>query len=192
MGKKYEFRPDTVRKDYLGKLLLTKKQRQSVLRWTLFSLVCLAALLVQDVIMSRLVIFGTTTDLVPLCILAICILQGAEGGCVFALCASVLFYLSGSAPGVQCIPLITALAVFAAMFRQAYLRQGFATLMLCLSLTMVLYEIASFGTGLFLHLTTASRWSAFFTSALITLIGAPIIYPILKSIGKIGGETWRE
>ncbi len=192
MGKKYEFRPDTVRKDYLGKLLLTKKQRQSLLRWTLFSAVCLVALLVQDVIMSRMNIFGTTTDLVPVCILAICILQGAESGCIFALCASIFFYLSGSSPGVQCIPLLTTLAVFAATFRQAYLRQGFATLMLCLSLSLAIYEMACFGTGLFLHLTTPDRWSSFGISTLISLVAVPILYPFLNSIGKIGGETWKE
>ena len=68
--KRSEFRPDTVRKDILGKLLLTRKQRQTLLRWFLFSVVCLAGLIVQDVIMSRITILGTTTDLVPCSILA--------------------------------------------------------------------------------------------------------------------------
>lgn len=190
--KRYEFRPDTHRSDILGKLLLTKKQRQTLLRWTLFSAVCLVALLIQDVVMSRFRIFDTTTDLVPCCILAICILQGAESGCIFALSASIFFYLSGSSPGAQCIPLITTLAVFSAMFRQAYLQQGFATLVVCLALSLTLYEMASFGIGLFLNYTTASRWSAFLTGTLLTLVAVPLLYPILRSIGKIGGETWKE
>ena len=190
--KRSEFRPDTFRSDILGKLLLTKKQRQTLLRWTLFSLVCLMALLIQDVVMSRVRIFDTTTDLVPCCILAICILQGAESGCIFALSASIFFYLSGSSPGAQCIPLITALAVFSAMFRQAYLQQGFATLIVCLAVSLTLYEMASFGIGAFLNYTTASRWSAFLTGTLITLVTVPLLYPILRSIGKIGGETWKE
>lgn len=190
--RKYEFRPDTVRNDILGKLLLTRKQRKTLLRWTLFGLVCLVALLLQDVVMSRVSIFGATTDLVPCCILTICILQGAESGCVFALSASVFFFLSGSSPGAQCIPLITALAVFAAMFRQAYLRQGFATLMLCLVLSLMLYELASFGIALFLGHTLTARLGTTCLSGLITLITAPLLYPILTSIGKIGGETWKE
>lgn len=190
--KKYEFRPDTVRTDVLGKLLLTKKQQQTVLRWLLYSAVCLVALLVQDVVMSRLQILGTTTDLVPCCILAICILQGAEGGCVFALAASLFYYLSGSSPGAQCIPLITASAVFAAMFRQAYLRKGFFALVLCLTVSLFLYELATFGIGLFLGYTFVRRLAAFCLTALITLAIVPLIYPILMSIGKIGGETWKE
>ncbi|MBQ7345462.1 MAG: hypothetical protein IJW45_05310 [Oscillospiraceae bacterium] len=190
--KKYEFRPDTVRNDILGKLLLTRKQRKTLLRWTLFSLVCLVALLLQDVVMSRVSIFGATTDLVPCCILTICILQGAESGCIFALSASVFFFLSGSSPGAQCIPLITALAVFAAMFRQAYLRQGFATLMLCLSLSLLVYELATFGIGAFLGYTLPARLGSFCISCLITLATVPLSYPILKAIGKIGGEIWKE
>ena len=128
----------------------------------------------------------------PCCILAVCILQGAESGCIFALVASLIYFWSGSAPGIYCIPLLTGLAVFAAIFRQAYLRQGFATLMLCLSLSLAIYEMACFGTGLFLHLTTADRWSSFGISTLISLVAVPILYPFLNSIGKIGGETWKE
>jgi uncharacterized protein (UPF0297 family) len=121
--KKNEFRPDAFRQDILGKLLLTRKQATRLLRWVLFSAVCLAGLLVQDVVMSRFTIFGTTTDLVPCCILAVCILQGAESGCMFALIGSMIYCFSGSAPGIFAIPLITVIAVLTAIFRQAYLRK---------------------------------------------------------------------
>lgn len=190
--KKSEFRPDTYRQDLLGKLMLTKKQRQTFLRWLLFSTVCLTALIVQDVIMSRVRIFDTTTDLVPCCILAVCILQGGETGSIFALIASLVYYFSGSAPGLGCIPLITTLGILAAIFRQAYLQQGFFTLLLCLAVTLMLYELATFGIGLFLGYTIASRLGAFCVMVPLTLLAVPILYPILMSIGKIGGETWKE
>ena len=190
--KKNEFRPDVHREDILGKILLTKKQRQTLLRWFLFSAVCVAALIIQDVVMSRLTIFDTTTDLVPCCILAVCILQGGESGCIFALVASLIYYFSGSAPGAPCIPIITFLAVFAAIFRQAYLRQGFITLLLLLAVCMIVYELAVFGIALFMKLTTVQRLTAHCVSAGITLASVPILYPILMSIGKIGGETWKE
>ena len=190
--RKNEFRQDTFRKDILGKLLLTKRQRQTFLRWFLFATVCVVAPMVQDEIMSRVRIFDTTTDLVPSCILAVCILQGGESGSIFALIGALIFYFSGSSPGLSCIPLITTLGIFAAIFRQAYLRQGFFTLLICLALTMVLYELATFGVGLFLEYTIPSRLSAFCVSGLMTLAVVPLIYPILMSIGKIGGETWKE
>lgn len=190
--RKHEFRPDTVRQDILGKLLLTKKQRQSVLRWTLFSIVCLAGLILQDVVMSRFSIFGATTDLVPSCILAICILQGAESGSIFALTASVLYFFSGSAPGAYAIPLITGIAVLGAIFRQGYLRKGFSTLVICTGVGLFLYELGVFFIGLFLGSTIMPRFWIFPATALITLALVPLLYPILLSIGKIGGETWKE
>ena len=190
--KKYEFRPDVERNDILGKILLTKQQRQSVLRWTLFALVCLVGLLLQDVVMSRVSILGATTDLVPCCILAVCILQGAEIGCVFALTGSVLYYFSGSAPGAYVIPLITGISVLAAIFRQGYLRKGFSALLLCGSVGLMLYELCVFGIGLFLGYTRLDRVGSFCLTALYTLATLPILYPILLSIGKIGGETWKE
>lgn len=190
--KKSDFRPDRVRTDVLGKLLLTKKQRQTLLRWLLFAAVCLMGLLVQDVILSRVSIFGTTTELVPCFILAICVLQGAESGCVFALTAACVYYFSGSAPGPYCIPLITALAVLAAVFRQGYLRKGFSALLLCVGVSMVLYELAVFGIGLFLGRAVLRRLGAFCLTAVLSTAVVPLVYPILLSIGKIGGETWKE
>lgn len=190
--KKYEFRPDIERNDILGKILLTKQQRQSVLRWLLFSMVCLAGLILQDVVMSRVSILGATTDLVPCCILAVCIMQGAESGCIFALIASLIYYFSGSAPGPYVIPLITAISIVAAIFRQGYLRKGFSALLLCAAVGLLLYELSIFGIGLFLGHTRLDRLVRFFLTALWTLATAPVLYPILLSIGKIGGETWKE
>ena len=190
--KKHEFRPDSFREDILGKLLLTKKQSQVFLRWVLFSVVCLGGLLIQDVVMSRFTIFGTTTDLVPCCILAICILQGAESGCIFALVGAMLYYFSGSAPGIFTIPLITVIAVLTAVFRQAYLRKGFSTMLICTGAALFVYEIGTFFIGLFLGSTIMSRFPAFLIGAGLTLALVPLLYPILLSIGKIGGEIWKE
>lgn len=190
--KKNEFRPDTFREDILGKLLLTRKQAMRVLRWTLFSAVCLAGLIIQDVVMSRFTFFGTTTDLVPCFILAVCIMQGAESGCIFALIGSMIYSFSGSAPGIFVIPLITILAVLTAIIRQAYLRKGFFTMLLCTAVAMYLYEMGIFFFGVFLKSTIVSRVSSFAVSAGLTLVAVPIVYPILLSIGKIGGEIWKE
>lgn len=190
--KKNEFRPDRPHNDLLGKLLLTQKQTKALLRWVLFSLVCLVALLTQDVLMSRFRFFGSTTDLVPAVIFAICIMQGGESSCIFALIASIIYQFSGSAPGPYCIILITFLAVLSAIFRQAYLRKGFSALMLCTVLALLLYELALFGIGVFLGSTTSDRFWRFLITTAVTTVPLPVLYPILLSIGRIGGETWKE
>lgn len=192
MAKKEEFRPDIHREDVLGKLFLTRRQAMRLLRWVLFSAVCLAGLLIQDVVMSRFTIFGTTTDLVPCCILAVCILQGAESGCVFALVGSMIYCFSGSAPGIFAIPLITVIAALMAIFRQAYLQKGFFTMLLCTAFALLFYELGTFFIGVFLGSTILSRLPAFLLGTALTLATVPILYPILLSIGKIGGEIWKE
>lgn len=192
MAKKEEFRPDIHREDVLGKLLLTRRQAMRLLRWVLFSAVCLAGLLIQDVVMSRFTILGTTTDLVPCCILAVCILQGAESGCVFALVGSMIYCFSGSAPGIFAIPLITVIAALMAIFRQAYLQKGFFTMLLCTAFALLFYELGTFFIGVFLGSTILSRLPAFLLGTALTLATVPILYPILLSIGKIGGEIWKE
>lgn len=189
---RYEFRPDKFNNDTLGKLLLTKQQFSKLLRWLLLSAVCLAGLVFQDVVLSRFQIFGVTTDLVPMLIFAICILQGGESGCVFALVAALIYHFSGSAPGAYCIVLITFLSILAAIFRQAYLQKGFSTLMLCSSLCMLLYEIGVFLIALFLKQTYPQRFVYFLLTAVLSLLCLPAVYPGLLSIGKIGGETWKE
>ena len=189
---RYEFRPDKVNNDTLGKLLLTRQQFCRLLRWVLLSAVCLTGLVLQDAVMSRFRLFGASTDLVPAFIFVICILQGGESGCVFALAASLLYHFSGSAPGAYSIVLITFLAVLSAIFRQAYLRKGFSALMLCSTLCMVLYEAGVFLIGLFLNQTYPQRFGVFMLTAALTILCLPVVYPILLSIGKIGGETWKE
>lgn len=192
MARDYEFRPDPVGSGNFEKLLLSSRQRFGLLRWTLFGLLCVLALLVQDVMVYRLDIFGAGTDLAPCIIIMITALQGAEAGSIFSLAAAVLYYFSGSAQGPYVVPLITVIAILAAIFRQACLRKGFFSILLSTALGMVCYELGLFGIGLFLN-HTVSRWTvAAVLTALLSLAAVPVGYPIARAIGKIGGETWKE
>lgn len=190
--KNKEFQPDVQHPDTLGKLLMTKKQWQRFLKWLLFSGVCLLGLIVQDVVMSRFSWFDATTDLAVCCILTVCVLQGAEDGCLFTLIASVVFYYSGSAPGPYCIPLLTVIAVFATMFRQSFLSQGLMTLIICVGAGLLAYELAVFLIGVFLEHTTWDRVTRFLLSAAYTTVAVPLLYPMMVGIGKIGGQLWTE
>lgn len=190
--KKYDFKPDRTGSGNLGKLYLTKKQQQSALKWLLYSLVCLVLLVVQDVIMSRIRLFGATTDLLCCAILVICVLQGPESGGIFTLASSLFYLFSGSAPGAYCVILLTFLGIFAAVFRQAYLRKGYLSTILCAGTAMMLYELALFGVGLIFGYTYLGRISSFCLTGLYSCLVMPALYPILLSIGKIGGETWKE
>jgi hypothetical protein len=188
----YQFKPDKERFS-LGKLLhLTVLQRKQVLKWTLYAAVCLVLLVIQDVIMSRVSLRGATTDLVPAAILLITVVSDVYAGSLFSLIASTLFVFSGSAPGPYVIGFITVLGVAAAFFRQSFWRRGFRSNALCAGLALLAYEIAVWGTGIFLSLTYWSRFGVFFLTWLLSYVVMLALYPLIRRIQKIGGETWRE
>lgn len=190
--KKYEFRPDKTGPGLLDKLHLTKTQRQNLLKWLLYGLVLLVLSVLQDVILCKFRIFGATTDLVPCGILLICLAEGVERGCVFALVASMLFLFSGSAPGFYAVPLLTVLAVGVTILRQGLLRKGFASAVLCVTLGMLLYEASIYVAGLVLELTRPERIVGFVLTAAMSLVAVPALYGIIRSIGNIGGESWKD
>lgn len=190
--RKYEFRPDPTGFDWAGKLLLTKKQRKSVLKWLLYSLVCVAGLVLQDSMLSRLRILGGGLELTPALIILICVLEGCDNGCVFALAGSMIYVFSGSGQDRYCIAFLTLAAVLAAAFRQSYLRRGVGSDLICVGGAMVLYELCVFAVGLFLELTYGGRWGVFVMTALVSTLTAGALYRPLKIIGTIGGNVWKE
>ena len=88
--------------------------------------------------------------------------------------------------------LAVVLAVLLCMFRQAYLQNSFGTAMLCTAAGMVIYELGVFAIGLFLKLTVPGRIAGFLITAVLSLIAAPVLYFIIRSISTVGGEKWKE
>jgi len=192
MARRMEFKPDRPQGGLLSKLYLTKKQRLSLLKWGLYALVLLALSVLQDVALCHMDIFGATTELVPCGIFLICILEGGETGSVFALVASCIYVFSGSAAGTYSIVLLTAISIAATLFRQSYLQKGFGAAMLCAGFSLLAYEMSVFLMGIFLELTYWGRAGVFCITAALTFLAAPVLYPVLHSIGAIGGEAWKE
>ena len=188
----YEFKPDRENAPLSKKLHLTALQKRQVLQWSLYGLLCLGLLVIQDVIMSRIHIQGATMDLVPTAILLICVISDAYNGSLFALLASTLFVFSGSSPGAYVIAYITVLGVAAALFRQSFWRRGFRSNILCAGLALLIYELAIWGTGVFLSLTYWGRVGVFLLTWGLSFLVMLALYPLVKRIQKIGGETWKE
>ena len=123
-------------------------------------------------------------------------LQGVRDGtdtcAVFALISSALFYFSGSAAGPYCILFLTGLGVLLNVFRAGYLRKSFGSIFFCAGFALMVYELILFVIGLFLGHTIAERFLSFCITGGLSLIAMPILYPIFLSIGKIGGESWKD
>ncbi len=190
--KKYRFRPDPTGAGIWNKLYITPQQRLSILKWGLYGLVCVAALILQDAFLGRLRIFGGTIDLAPCLIALICMMQGSESGSLFALVASMIFVFSGSAPETFAIAFLTIFSVLATIFREQFLRRGFASFWLCTGAAVMCYEISVCLMGAFLERTYLGRMGVFVMTGVVTTLVLPAAYPLLRRIGTIGGETWKE
>lgn len=190
--KKIEFRPDPTGHNWADKLRLTPLQRKSVLKWMLYSAVCVAGLVLQDSMLARLRLFGGCFDVTPALIVLICVLEGSENGSLFALLASMVYVFSGTGQGHYCIAMLTLAAVLATAFRQSYLRRGAGSDLICVGGAMVLYEMAVFTAGVLQGLTYRGRWGVFLMTAIISTLAAGAVYALLKYIGTIGGNAWKE
>jgi hypothetical protein len=190
--KKIEFRPDPTGHNWADKLRLTPLQRKSVLKWMLYSAVCVAGLVLQDSMLARLRLFGGCFDVTPALIVLICVLEGSENGSLFALLASMVYVFSGTGQGHYCIAMLTLAAVLATAFRQSYLRRGAGSDLICVGGAMVLYEMAVFTAGVLQGLTYRARWGVFLMTAIISTLAAGAVYALLKYIGTIGGNAWKE
>lgn len=190
--KNTEFKADTKRFDLAQRLYLSPQQQKKYLKLILFVLLSLLTLVLQDVLFSRISVYGATVDMVPCVLLLVCVLQGAAEGCVFLLAGALVYYLSGSAPGVYVILLIPLFGTLAAAFRQAYLRKGFRTTMMCTGAALVLYETISFLAAVLLGVTRLGRMYVSALSTGMTLLTMPVVFLLVWGIYKIGGDQWRE
>lgn len=163
-----------------------------LLKWGLYTLLCVFLLVLQDSMLSAFRIFGATTDLAAAVIILIAIHEGLEKGGLFALLASTIYWCSGSAPGPYCIAYITLLTIGASYVRQSFWRRSFASTGVCAIAIIFLYELAVFGTGIFQGLTIWARLGVFLVAALMSCIAMLPVYPVVRAIGKIGGDSWIE
>ena len=190
--KNADFRPDSQRQDWAQKLYISPQQQRRYLKWILLGLLSVVALVLQDVLFSRMSLFGATVDMVPTVLFMICVIHGAEAGAVFMLVGALIYWFSGSAPGVYVILLIPALGTVAAAFRQAYLRKGFRTTLMCTAAALVVYETLSFLASLLLGVTLFSRAYVIVISTVLSLLTLPVVFLLVWGVCKIGGDSWKE
>lgn len=190
--KVYEFKPDRQGTSFFKRLYMTRLQRRQILKWFSFAALCVLLLTVQDVMMSQIRISGATTDLAVCAIFLIGLYEGTENGSLFALIASIVYLFSGSSPGAQCIALISCTTVGLNLLRQIYWRRSSGSILLCTCTAITIYEMLNFLFGIFVGSTIWDRFGVFVLVSVFTCITALPLYPLVKLISKIGGDTWKE
>ena len=190
--KVYEFKPDREKTSFWKQLYMTRLQRQQILKWGSLGALCILLLTLQDVMLSQIRISGATTDLAVCAIFLIGLYEGTENGSLFAFIASVVYLFSGSSPGAQCIALISCTTVCLNLLRQSLWRRSSGSILLCTWAGVIIYEMLNFLFGIFVGNTIWDRAGVFALVAAFTCLAAFPLYPIVKLVSKIGGETWKE
>ncbi len=187
-----DFKPDVQKATWVKTFRLTKLQQLRLTKWILYVLMVVASVVLQDVIMSQVSIFGATTDLPACVILLITVLEGTEIGSLFVLAASILYYFSGNAPTAYCIGLLTFLGIAATLFRQLYWHRSKGSIILCSAIALTAYEIGLFVVGVGSGLTHWGRLPVFLLTAVLSCVVLIPLYSLIYKIGLIGGNTWKE
>lgn len=187
-----DFKPDPSTSTWIKTARMTRQQQLKLTKWVLYILVCILCLVIQDVIMSKLPLFGAATDLPACVIFLITVIEGSEVGSLFVLFASTFYYFSGSAPMAMCIGLMTFLGVGASLFRQMYWHRSKGSILLCSAIALTAYELGLFVVGLMDEVTIPSRIGSFLLTSLYSCIILIPLYSLIHKIGLIGGNTWKE
>ena len=187
-----EFKPDPRSATLFKTLRLTRLQQLRLLKWGLYTLLIVLALVVQDVLLSQVRLLGATTDLAVCVILLIAVIEGTEVGSLFLLIASTLYFFSGTAPGAYSIGLITFFGVAAVIFRQMYWNRSRSSMVLCAGAAQMAYELGLYAVGLFMGLTRWDRLGSFVLTGVYSVLIMIPLYPLICKIGLIGGNTWKE
>lgn len=190
--KQPDFKPDRRNVSLPRMFHVTQVQRLRLLKWGLYILTCILLLTIQDVIMSRVRVFGATTDLAVCVILLITVIEGVEIGSLFVLVASTLYYFSGSAPGPYCIVLLCFIGIGATLVRQAWLRRTKLSIVFSAGLALTLYELGLYIVGMGMGLTRWDRIFSFLLTAAYSWAVMIPLYSLINKIGLIGGTSWKE
>lgn len=171
----------------LDKLYITPKQWMHVLRWTLYTLLLLTAMMVQTVVLGNHTILGIHPDFVPVVIVCVCMREGPERGGVFALLGSLLWCLSGADLGSICIAVLTIVPVLGGIACRAVLVNRFVPCVVITVLALFLEHAVAFFIGFFFN---GMAGILFFTDllpcVLISSLVQPLVYLVVKRIEKVG------
>lgn len=170
----------------LDKLYITPRQWLLILRWVLYSLLFLTALLVQTVVLGNRTVFGAHLDLVPLAITCVCLREGPERGGLFALLASLFWCLSGIDQGSVSLLVLTVVPVLGSLFCKAFFANRFLSCLLVCFLTLVTEQGVIFLLKVFFSAVEPSLGLSLIPCVFLSLVFQPLFYGLVKAIANIG------
>lgn len=171
----------------LEKFYITPGQWRHILRWFLYGMVFLGAMMLQTVILGRDGLFGQHPDIVAVVIITVCMVEGPERGGLFALVTSTFWALSGIDRGALQILCLTVIPVVCVHYSSRIFSIKYIPALLSCGLTMFLSHSLSFVLKVFYEAAPTHLFTTYLLPGLlVSLLFQPPVYWLSKSIEKIG------
>lgn len=162
------------------------KTYRNVLMWTLYALLFLVVLVLQEVIFGKHRFFGVKLSLIPVAVVCICMHVGHEVGAIFALAASLVWCWSGADGGSVGIVTLTVTGILSGYLCDAVFARRLVPA-LGLSLGAVLFhEGALFLIKFYLGEADIGLWRWLPIQAGLSLLACPFLYLFARLIRKAG------
>lgn len=171
----------------LDKIYITPKQWLHILRWTLYTLLFLLAMMLQTVVFGNHTVFGVQPNLVPVVITCVCLREGAERGGLFALLTSLFWCLSGADEGSVSVAVLTVVPVLGSLLCSAVLANRFLPCLAVTTVTLLVEQSAIFLLKFFFDNMPGIRFlTDLIPCVLVSALAQPLVYLLVKRIEKIG------
>lgn len=168
---------------------LTRRQWKAVLKWTIYSLLFLFVLIVQDVILSQYPIFGIKISWVPLFIVCVCIREGPESGGLFALLTALIWCLSGADYGNISVAVIPIGSILAAVLCRSVLTvRFFPTFLGGLAVSLINETLIFIFKVVLASVHMSNYLRVLLPGVALSLVLLPPLYFTVKAVSRIGGS----
>ena len=159
-----------------------------ILMWVLYGVLFLAVMLLQTTVFGRVRFYGVKLNLLPVTVVCIAMFVGHEAGGLFALIAAVVWALTGADSAALSIVSLTLTAIFAGWLCDSLFPRRFLPALLLALAAVLLHAAADF---LLKYYLSGADWSLLRwvpVTAGLSVLACPVLYPLAKAIGKVGGN----
>lgn len=159
-------------------------------KWLLYLLGGLLPVWLLDTVLLPRMGLSVTPVLLPVCVVAMAVLEGAYPGAQFGLVVGLVWALTyaGGAPGR--IPLLTLMGMLSGAVSQYALRRSLSGCMVCTALSMILLGLLNVLGGLINDLAALGPLVLLVLKEfVVTLLYAPAVYALFYTLyRKAGGK----
>lgn len=171
----------------LEKFYITPGQWRHILRWALYTLLFLSAMILQTVIWGNDGFLGQYPDIVAVVIITVCMVEGPERGGLFALLTSTFWALSGIDRGALQILFLTVFPILCCHFSRKIFTITYIPDLISCGLILLLSNSAIFFLRIFYDgVPRHLFFTRLLSGILVSLLFQPLIYWLVKSMEKIG------